>query len=236
MGQKARVVVRTREKAAGLGEKAAFQSEVVPNETISGEELYKRLAERSGFTSSQMQLSVMTIEGFVKEELAKGNRIDFGLVSFLPRLAKGLPARDADPVSEGIGVRGSVRVRSELRNCIGQKLEPVNELSNVRPRILGVCDAETKEPDVVRADRVLEITGRDIPIDASRPDEGVWLETRARGKVAVAEVLESSAMSVKCVFHEVPDVCKRYTLVVGTRCGKGTDFRIRRCLADVRVA
>jgi len=234
MGERARVVVRTWEKAAGVGEKAVFQSELVPNETISGEELYKRLADRSGFTPAQMQLSVMTIEGFVKEELAKGNRIDFGLLSFLPRLEKGLPSRDADPVSEGIGVRGSVRIRSELRNCIGKKLEPVNELANVRPRILGVCDAETKEPDVVRAGRVLEITGRDIPIDASRSDEGVWLEKRTRGKMVAAEILESSAQSAKIVFREVPPDGK-YTLVLVTRCGKGTDYKVRRCLADVQV-
>jgi len=231
---KQQVEVKTRTKGAGGHQ--AFQAEVVPNETLSGDALYERLAERSNLTPSMARIYVDTLQGFIVEQIAKGNRLDFDLMTFYPRLSGGLSSRDADPASDGVYVRGAVKARRALMEAPRRTVEAVNKLSNVRPRIYGVTDTADPKSKCIAPGHELLISGCDIPIVTSRPDEGVWLETRRRGTVAVAEVLESSATSVRCVFHEIPPSDWKYTLVVGTRCGKGTDFKVRRCLADVRVA
>lgn len=59
------------------------------------------------------------IERFIRRELENGNRLDFGLVSFLPRLSAALPARDADPGETGIRLRGSVKARKSLSASLG---------------------------------------------------------------------------------------------------------------------
>jgi len=228
------IQVVTRENGMGEGESRVFQAKIVPNGTLAGKDLVKRFAERADIHPMRAKTAIDLLEGFILDQLAEGNRLDFGLVTFYPRLSEGLSTRDADPESEGVYVRGAVKARTTLVDALRKKLEPVNRLSNVRPRLFGVCDAETKEPGVVSADRVLEITGRDIPIDTSRADEGVWLASRTTDRVVVAEVLESTPQSAKCVFRNVPEGGKRYRLVVGTRCGKDASFKVRRCLADVR--
>jgi len=173
MGHRRRVVVRSREKAAVSGEKQAFQAEIVPNAILSGEELYEKLGNRTAFGAARVKLAVMMIESFIKEELADGNRLDFGLVSFYPRLSRALPTRDADPLSEGIDVFGAVKARRELKDTVHGKLDPENELSNVRPRLYGTWNDESKADDVIVAGKVLQLVGRDIPIVLTRLDEGV---------------------------------------------------------------
>jgi len=229
---KCQVEVKTRAK--GLGKDHVFQTEVVPNGALSGKGLYERLARHSNLTTSMAKIYVDTIEGFILDELAEGNRVDFGLASFYPRLSGCVSTRDADPVSEGLYVRGAVKARKELMEAPRRTVEPVNRLANERPRIVAFGDTVTGSSEVIAPEHELHIYGSSIPIKTSRSDEGIWLETRRRGRVATAEVLRSSNGEAACVFHgELPR--SRYTLVLGTRCGKGTDFKVRRCLWDVRV-
>jgi len=234
MEHRQEIQVVTRENGMGEGESRAFQAKAVPNMTLSGDDLVKRFAERADIHPMRARTAIDLLEGFILDQLAEGNRLDFGLVTFYPRLSGGLSARDADPESEGVYMRGAVKARLPLMTALRKKLEPVNRLSNDRPRLFGVCDAETKEPGVVAAGRVLVLTGRDILIDTSRQDEGVWLEKRTRGKLVKAEVVETTVQSAKIVFGEVPPSGK-YMLALVTRCGKA-DYKPRRCLADVRVA
>jgi hypothetical protein len=55
----------------------------------------------------------MGFESFILDQLAKGFRLDFGLVSFYPRLSGGLSSRDADPEADR-ALRGDCRDRGEL--------------------------------------------------------------------------------------------------------------------------
>ena len=49
--------------------------------------------------------------------LAQGNRLDFGLVSFYPRLSGALSSRDIDPEQDGLFVRGAVKATRTLMNA-----------------------------------------------------------------------------------------------------------------------
>ena len=73
-----------------------------------------------------------------------------------------------------------------------------------------------------------------IPITPGKPDEGIWLEKRRKGKVSMAEILKSDHTAAEFVFHDVVPRGK-YFVVIGSRCAKGDDFRVIRARHEVRV-
>ena len=63
-------------------------------------------------------------------------------------------------------------------NELKDKLEAVNGLSSVHSHIFNVFDKTLKRFDVLVAGHVLSVSGYEIPVDAAKEDEGVWLEKR----------------------------------------------------------
>jgi hypothetical protein len=99
--------MRTKIKAAARENDAAgkFQTDLTPNETLEGDALIKRWAEYSRLNAAQAQTALVLLKGFILDELAKGNKLDFELVSFYPRLSGALSSRDSSPDAEGLYVR-----------------------------------------------------------------------------------------------------------------------------------
>ena len=42
-----------------------------------------------------------------------------------------------------------------------------------------------------------------IPITPGKPDEGIWLEKRRKGKMSMAEILKSDHTAAEFVFHDI---------------------------------
>ena len=117
------VEVKVREKSSAA-ESQAFQAEVIPNAVYEGRQLYLRLAEFLNLPYDdhyRAQRMVEDIEKFIRRELESGNRLDFGLVSFLPRLSAALPTRDASPEECGIYVR-ALRDMAELKPVMNRTI------------------------------------------------------------------------------------------------------------------
>ena len=214
-----------------------FQADMEPTDTLSGTELVTRWAESAGLKPILAQTVLTGLEGFILQELAAGRRLDFNLVSFYPRLSGALSSRDADPESDGLFVRGAVKARRELVNGLKRSLEAENSLAVTRPRISNVLDRTTDKFDVIAAGHELSAVGREIQIDLSRDDEGVWLEKETRkGAVTIARarVLESSLINTVFVFDD-PIPRGKYFVTLCTRCGRGADYRVARCRREVAV-
>ena len=107
----------TREKDAA----GKFQTNLTPNATLEGKGLIKRWAEFTRLNVAQAETTLVLLRGFILEELAKGNKLDFELVSFYPRLSGALPNRDSSPDAEGLYVRGAVKARRPLMNGLKEK-------------------------------------------------------------------------------------------------------------------
>lgn len=103
MQTRIKIKAMTREKDAA----GKFQADLTPNATIEGNELVERWAEFSRLNSAQAETTLVLLKGFILEELAKGNKLDFELVSFYPRLSGALSSRDSSPDAEGLYVRGA---------------------------------------------------------------------------------------------------------------------------------
>lgn len=233
------VVPRTR--AAGAGANRKYQAHVTPTEVLSGRALKQRLAE-CGFDGNVIKAgqALEAIEGFVLEELAAGRRLDFGLISFYPKLSGGLSAVDADPVADGLSVEGAVRALPALRDALRKRVMGVNSVGKSPIRIFNVFDASTEKFDRIRVGCPVHVVGRDIDVSSDRADEGYHLEKRdGRWKhkpkfIAAAEVLASDSGSADIVFR-TPITPGKYTLVVTTRSGASVDHEIKRIGHPVTV-
>ena len=241
LDKRTRIEVKIPQRAVKDSPGRRFQGYLEPKEILSDEELAVRLAQY-GYDGNVIQASraIQTIESFVLAELAKGNRLDFGLTSFYPRLSQGLTTRDADPESEGAFVRGAVKARRKLEGAISDKARAVNPLAKKFLRLDSVYNKAEDAYDVVTVGDTLSVCGHDIGVKADRPDEGFWLEKRdgrllhKPKPVARAELLSTSPSHADIVFRE-PIPRGKYNLVCVTRCGESLDYKPRRIGHPVRV-
>ena len=230
---------RTKIKAVIREKDAAgkFQTNLTPNDTFKGKNLIRRWADYSRLNPAQAEVTLTLLRGFILDELAKGNKLDFELVSFYPRLSAALPNRDSSPDAEGLYVRGAVKARRPLMNELKDKLEAVNDLSSVHSHIFNVFDKTANRFDVLATGHVLSVAGYDIPVDAAKEDEGVWLERRTHKgyeRVTKGRVVNYATDFTEVVFDEAvtPGV---YVLAVYTRCGHGDGYRVVRVSRKIRA-
>lgn len=228
-----------RRKAAASG---MFQAALRPVDVLTMDDIAERWATYSGQPHGMAKSHLIGLESFILDQLAKGYRMDFGLVSFYPRLSGGLSSRDADPESDGLFVRGAVKARRALVNGLKRQLVAENAYKTTRVRIYSVFDREIGRGGIVTPGHTLTITGSDIPIDPARDDEGVWLEKRLHKtarrrsyvKVARGRVVKSDMTLAEVVFDEPIDK-GTYLLTIYTRCGRGKDFKTVHCRTEVSV-
>lgn len=224
-----------RVQAVGKPTKGMFKGELMPNEWLSSvDEIAEKWARRSFLQPAAAKGLIVSLEGFIEDELRDGNRLDFDLVSFSPRLSGGLSSRNADPESDGLHVRGAVKARRRLVNAPTRKLVAVNVMPSTRIKLYDVTDADTGKTDVISVNHRLVMHGDCIPITPGKPDEGIWLEKRRKGKVSTAEILKSDHTEAEFVFRDAVPRGK-YFVVIGSRCAKGDDFRVVRARYEVRV-
>ena len=261
------VEVKVREKSSAA-ESQAFQAEVVPNAVYEGRQLYLRLAEFLNLPYDdhyRAQRMVEDIEKFICRELENGNRLDFGLVSFLPRLSAALPTRDASPEECGIYVRGSVKARKVLSASLEPYLKAVNPIAGKRLSINAVTDMNgqvVKNPNVdeimerprhrfespkktvynIRSGMDLQMYVTNVTIDRTMSDEGIWLENQMkrfrqkRNVIARAEVLDATSDPSRINFRfNQPLKPGKFMLVAGTRAGQGRNYRLRIVRTPINV-
>ena len=228
--------------ARATAKDGTFQAELTPTDVLTVDDIAERWAAYSGQPQGLAKAKLNGFENFILDLLAAGYRLDFELATFYPRLSGALSSRDADPESDGVFVRGAVKARRPLINGLKQRLVAVNAQKTSRVRIYSVYDRETGRAGEVTQGHTISISGTDIPIDATREDEGVWLEKRihqgARNrtytKVARARVVKSDVSLAEAVFDD-PIQHGTYLLTLYTRCGRGTDFKVIHCRSEVTV-
>ena len=219
-----------------------FQAALHPTGVLTMNDIAEKWASYSHIGRGQARVQILSFEDFILEQLANGYQLDFGLVSFYPRLSGGLSSRDADPEADGLFVRGAVKARRALVNGLKQKLRAENALKASQVRIYNVLNKERGLYDVVSAGETLSISGLNIPIDTTRDDEGVWLERRMHAtsrnrpwvKIARGRVVKSDMTITEVVFDE-PILPGTYYLTVYTRYGHDTDFKVVHCRHEVRT-
>ena len=212
-----------------------FQVDAEPNEVLEGRTLAERFAHKIKADASEATYLVDSLQEFIVEELQKGNRLEFDLVSFLPRLSGALPARDANPTDAEVVMLGHVKARPALRNALKNKLVPVNAIVPEWGVIQSVMDVQLKKFDQIVIGHDVSLAGVSVMIDLSQPDEGVWLENAKGEVVSRADVSFSDAQVVDCRFRGQVSP-GTYTLVLANRASKkGSDYKLCRHCREVKV-
>ena len=225
--------IKVKPRAITVGGK--FQADLEPVDIVTEKDIVTGWATNAGLTPIMAQTALTSLEGYILQELGKGKRLDFNLVSFYPRLSGALSSRDSDPESDGLYVRGAVKARRALVNGLKRSLEAENGLAVTQPRLFNVFDKTVDKFDVIAAGHELSAAGREFKIDLSRDDEGVWLERdthKGTVQIARARVLNSTHINTEFVFDE-PIRRGKYFVTVCTRCGRGTEYRVVRCRHEV---
>ena len=214
-----------------------FQADVKVSGRMGIDEIVEQWAESASLKPVMAKAVLGSLEEFILQALAEGIQLDFGLVSFYPRLSGGLPSRDSDPATEGLFVRGAVKARRALLNGLRDKIDVVNSESSIQPRILTVYDMELERFDQIAAGHRISAAGRDLPIDPADPEEGVWIERRTkRGyeRIMKAKLLHSDATRVEFTFDfDLPP--RKYMIAIQTRCGRGKDYKTAICRHEVSI-
>lgn len=210
-----------------------FQASFELRGKLSGDELIAKFAAFSRYSELEATYAVKALEDFIKQSVAEGWQVDLGLASFYPALSAALTARDVDPESDGVYAQGAVKARDAYRQSMRKRIEPVNALARRFIRIYNTLDLETQVKDEIVPGHVISVSGHDIAVDVSKPEEGFWLEKRDGRRAHKAKfvqraiVLESDAIIARIRFDDsIPR--GEYNLVVATRCGDGRDYSLRR--------
>ena len=111
---------------------------------------------------------------------------------------------------------------------------PENTVKGGTPTLSRINEAG-QDDEVIVGEEELTITGRDLAPEASAVDEGVFLVSLKTGeRVATAEISSSNLVEVVCRFADLPSAgCDR--LVVATRCGLGSEYRVIEAGREVEV-
>ena len=225
------VTVRNRKSAL------KFQADIKVSGRMGINEIVEHWAESASLKPVMAKAVLGSLEEFILQALAEGIQLDFGLVSFYPRLSGGLPSRDSDPAAEGLFVRGAVKARRALLNGLRDKIDVVNSESSIQPRIFSVYDMEAERFDQIAAGHRISAAGRDLPIDPADPEEGVWIERRTkRGyeRIMKAKLLHPDATRVEFMFDfDLPP--RKYLIAIQTRCGRGKDYKTAICRHEVSI-
>ena len=215
-----------------------FQAYLDPTEILDEDAIVAEWAASAGLGTIQAKTALASLECFIMEELGKGRQLNFGLVSFYPRLSGALSTRDADPDADARYVRGAVKARRPLKDGLRKKLKAVNRTPSGAPTVFNILDRDANKADVVATGHLLSATGRDIEFDPSREDEGVWLERRVKKKgivrIAKARMTAMETGHLEFVF-DAPIRRGNYFVAVYTRAGKSTDYKAIRVCRQVKA-
>ena len=223
--------VKARKNSAG----GKFQSEMEPVGVLEVADIAERWAESMALKPGVAKTMIGGLEECILDALSEGFQLNFGLVSFYPRLSGALMSRDSDPESEGLFVRGAVKARRPLLNGLKDKIDAVNSYSLVRPRLFSVYDKDGERFDRISEGHKLIATGRDIQMNLEDAEEGVWIERRTkRGyePVVKAKILHSDHGRVEFMYDSALS-SRKYLISVHTRCGRGKDHKVVVCRREV---
>ena len=114
--------VKARKNSTG----GKFQSEMETVGVLGVADIAERWAESMALKPGMAMMMIGSLEECILDALSDGYQLNFGLVSFYPRLSGALPSRDSDPATEGLYVRGAVKARRALRDGLKEKIDAVN--------------------------------------------------------------------------------------------------------------
>lgn len=185
-----------------LSGKPRYIGRVHHNQALTRDEIVKGLAEYMNVKEAMSAFYVDGLCGYMRQELARGNRLDFGDFSVEIVMEGGLPSANAPFVAGVNKLKVQMRAKKKLEHCL-ESLAPENVSGAEQSRIGSVIQRNggTGEYEDITTDGRRKITsnGLEVKVHAEADDEGVWIEDDAGEKLLRGEVFSTSVTT--CDFY-----------------------------------
>lgn len=219
-------------KGSGTIAETPFYIGVVQHErTMSAAETYAFLAEKLGYTATQIRATNKALAKVLKRHALKGNASVIEGVASVRQVCKGAFESDIGPWVKGRNVLILNAVELDPFKSALDGITPENKTGGANPAIDSVLDEATGVYDELTG--AISIAGTDLGPDTSKEDEYVALADR-NGAETKLEVTYSDLLLVKAT---IPDGVEpgSYTLKVYTRSGFGSEFGVKTATRKVKV-
>jgi len=211
-----------------------YQGQLKHNRTLTPEATREAFAKFANIHLPQANLAIDSVCAFIEEEIAQGNRLDFGGFSVSLTMRGGLPSRNApfDPAVNSIGV--AMMPGSALRRAVS-RLKPVNDVD--RDVAGSLCHTAQTSPrrrgvDVISraGERHVLTSGVGSLPTPTGENSGIWLEDDAGEKALVATDIVFDGVTYKYVFVDTVPAGLYWLVVCGRVEGRDEYVRLKRRL------
>ena len=197
---------KTNEAKSRFNEgKTCFQGKIIHNLTLDENDTMREFREYCRVGDAIPPMIVNMLGTFIAQELAKGNRLDFGPFSVSINLRGGFPAANApfDPARNSLSVEltPSAALKKSLNGLKPVNTEPLKPRIDHVLQIEPLCGTETRHDyNVVWSDghRKLNINGMYVGVKDGVADEGLWIESESGEKLVKGAIY--SATTCTCDF------------------------------------
>ena len=202
--------------------------------TFRDADLWEAMAKATGRDVEYIQYLEGIRRKVIVAALKAGKRVSVGGVAIAASVKGTFDTIDGefDPNRNELAVTGFTYgdFQDALKGCAAE-----NVVKGGRPILNRIVEIGQEEDEVFVTGENISITGRDLAPSADAADEGVWLEDLKSGeRKSAAEIAAASLIEVTCTFPSLPPA-GRYRLVVATRAGNGTDYKLRTATREVTV-
>ena len=202
----------------------AYGATVQSNGTVNEDALYGKVSQKIGMPAELVKSTFNLAIGQIKTELRNGMRVELPQLSaYLTLPGNFASASPEDRRAAGARLVAHLSAKGEFKNCCaGDEFVLENVTGGATVVIRGVSDMVSMRDNVLTNGTDVEVhvvgTGLYMP-DTSDPSVGVWLESTDGTVCATAQVRESTATTLVCVFGAIDQDEGTYKLCVASRNG-----------------
>lgn len=173
---------------------------IVHNANLSLDGIAADFAKYAKLDENEARFQAARFISYLVKAIGEGKRLNLGAFSLFLSLKGCIDGANGKFNPKKNKVELNICVQQPLADALAQ-LEPVNvTLEDEKLVINSVMDSLIKEEGKIAPGATVYIAGHTFLIDASRDDEGVWLEDAAGSKLIRARVLNSTATTLDCAF------------------------------------
>jgi len=237
MTKKQTIKFRSTRSISKLGAgKVCYQAQIISNQTLSERETREAYAAYTHQEQPMANFAINSLCAFMIQQLAMGNRLNFGDFFVGLRMRGSLPAANAPFDAEKNTLTVEMTPGKALKAAVCD-LSPVNETDTKRSEILNseqLTPVELLDTIVATGTRTVIATGSYILVHPEGEGEGVWIENDAGGKLLKGRVLPGSDLC-KCIFELTGDIAPgRYWLNIQSR--TTPESQLLRCKRRITAA
>jgi hypothetical protein len=217
--------------SGSISEKPFYIGVVQHERTMSIQETYAYLAERLGYTATQIRATNKALAKVLKTHAGKGNISVINGVVSVRHIVKGSFESDIGPWVKGRNLIVMNAFELDPFKSALDGIAPENKTGGAAPRIDSIIEETTGVYDELKSQ--ISIAGIDLGPDTGEEDEYVALADKDGTETKLA-ITYSDLLLVKATIPAGVEP-GQYTLKVYTRSGFGEEFGVKVATRKVRV-